>query len=59
MLLEYLQWHYRLWSYQDVGYKIGQIFALESTYHKEIIDFEFWINGELPKVGHHFNYKVI
>ena len=39
------------------GYKIRKIFAKESTYQKEII--EFWINGELSKIGHHFSNKVI
>ena len=32
------------------GYNIKNIFAKESTYPKEII--EFWINGELSKIGH-------
>ena len=28
-------------------------------YPKEIIKFEFWINGELSKIGHHFINKAI
>ena len=29
------------------GYKIRKIFAQESTYSKEIIEFKNWVNGEL------------
>ena len=36
-------------EYSTGGYKIREIFALESTYPQEII--EFWINGELSKIG--------
>ena len=50
-------WKYGLWSFQARGYKIRNIFALESTYPKEII--EFWINGGLSKIGHHFSNKII
>ena len=31
----------------------------QPTYPKEIIEFEFWINGEVSKIGHHFSNKVI
>ena len=36
-------------EFSNGGYKIRKIFAQESTYSKEIIEFEFWINGELSK----------
>ena len=41
------------------GYKIRNIFARESLYPKEIIEFLMWINVELSKIGHHFSNKVI
>ena len=41
----------RVVKFSSVGtYNIKNIFAKESTYPKEII--EFWINGELSKIGH-------
>ena len=44
-------------KFSSGGYKIRKILAKESTYPKEII--EFWINGELSKIGHHFSNEVI
>ena len=44
-------------KFSSGGYKIRKILAKESTYPKEII--EFWINGELSKIGYHFSDKVI
>ena len=38
---------------------------LEIFFHKnqhtqrKSLNFEFWINGELSKIGHHFSNKVI
>ena len=26
---------------------------------RKLLNFEFWINGELSKIGHHFSNKVI
>ena len=48
---------YGLWCFQAGGHKIRKIFEQESTFPKEIIEFEFWINGELSKIGHHFSNK--
>ena len=39
----------RVVEFPNGGYKIRKIFAKESTYPKEILNFEFWINGELSK----------
>ena len=39
----------RVVEFSSGGYKIRKIFALESTYPKEII--EFWIDNELSKIG--------
>ena len=38
-------------EFSNVRYKIRKFFAWESTYPKEIIEFEFWINGKLSKSG--------
>jgi hypothetical protein len=47
-------WQYGLWSFQAGATK------LERFLHKyQLLNFEFWINGELSKIGHHFSNKVI
>ena len=49
----------RVVEFLSRGYKIRNIFALESLYPKEIIESIIWINVELSKIGHHFSNKVI
>ena len=49
----------RVVEFSNGGYKIRKIFAKESTYPMKLLNFEFWINGELSKIGHHFGQKVI
>ena len=39
----------RIVEFSCGGYKIRNIFAEESTYSKEIIEIENWINGEVSK----------
>ena len=48
-------WHYGLWSFQAGGTK------LERFLHgkRKLLNFKFWINGELSKIGHHFSNKKI
>ena len=29
----------------------------EATVRRKLLNFEFWINGELSKIGHHFSNK--
>jgi hypothetical protein len=43
----------RVVEFSNRGYKIRKNFASESTYSKIII--EFWVNGEVSKIGHHFS----
>ena len=40
------------------GYKIRKMPKNQHTQRK-LLNFEFWINGELSKIGHHFDNKVI
>ena len=49
----------RVVKFSSGGYKIRKILAKESTYPKEIIEFEFWNNGELSKIEHHFSNEKI
>ena len=51
----YVIWQYGLWSFQAGGTKLERFLHK----NKEIINLEFWINGELSKIGHHFSIKVI
>jgi hypothetical protein len=35
-------------------------FLLENQHtQRKLLNLEFWINGELSKIGHHFSNKVI
>jgi hypothetical protein len=49
----------RVVEFSSRGYKNRKTSAEESTYSKEILNLEFWINGELSKIRHHFSNKVI
>ena len=41
------------------GYKIWKIFAQNQHTQRKFLKFEFWIDGELSEMGHHFSNKVI
>ena len=41
------------------GYKIRKFLSENQHTHRKLLNFEFWINGELPKIGHDFSNKVI
>ena len=60
----YLLWQYGLWSFQERSFQKGDT-TLERFLHKnqqtqrKLLNFEFWINGELSKIGYHFyNEKI-
>jgi hypothetical protein len=40
----------RVVDFLSGGYKIRKIFAKESTYSKDFIEFENWVNGEVSKI---------
>ena len=44
----------RVVEFSSGGYKIRKIFAREQHTQRKSLNFEFWINGELSKIGHHF-----
>ena len=48
-------WQYGLWSFQTVGTKLERF--LPQNQHTQILllNFENWVNGEVPKIGHHFS----
>ena len=45
----------RVVEFSNRGYKIRKIFWLLKNQHtqRKVLNFEFWINGELSKIGHH------
>ena len=41
------------------GYKIIKKMHKNQHTQTKLLNLEFWINGELSKIGHHFSNKVI
>ena len=52
-------WHYGLWSFQGGGTKLERFLHKNQHTQRKLLNFEFWINGELSNIGHHFSNKVI
>ena len=52
-------WQYGLWSFQAGGTKLERSLHKNQHTQRKLLNFEFWINGELSKIGHHFSNKVI
>ena len=52
-------WQYGLWSFQAGGTKLERFLHKNQHTQRNLLNFEFWINGELSKIGHHSSNKVI
>ena len=52
-------WHYGLWTFQTGDTKSKRFLHKNQHTQNKLLNFEFWINGELSKIGHHFSNKVI
>ena len=52
-------WQYGLWSFQTGDTKLERFLPKNQHTQRKLLNFEFWINGELSKIGHHFSNKVI
>ena len=50
---------YGLSSFQAGGIKLERFLHKNQHTQRKSLNFEFWINGELSKIGHHFSNKVI
>jgi hypothetical protein len=48
-----------LWSFQAGGTKLERFLHKNPHTQRKLLNFEFWINGELSKIGHHFSNKKI
>ena len=59
MFWVYTLWQYGLWSFQAGGTKLKRFLPKNQYTEKKLLNFEFWINGEVSKIGHHFINKVI
>jgi hypothetical protein len=46
-----------LWSFQAGGTKLERFLHKNQHNRWKLLNFEFWINGELSKIGHHFTNK--
>ena len=55
----YSVWQYGLKSFQTGDTKLERILPKNQHTQRKLLNFEFWINGELSKIGHHFSNKVI
>jgi hypothetical protein len=51
-------WQYRLWSFQMGDTKLEIFLHKNQHTHRKLFNFEFWINGKLSKIGHHFSNQV-
>ena len=58
-LLSFPVWQSRLWSFQTGVTKSERFLHNNQHTQRKLLNFEFWINGELSKIGHHFSNKVI
>ena len=52
-------WQYWLWSFQAGGTKLKKKLHKNQHTQRKLLNFEFWINGDLSKIGHHFSSKSI
>ena len=48
----------RVVEFSSGGYKIRKIFHKNQHTRRKLLNFEFLINVELSKIGHHFSNKV-
>ena len=50
-------WQYGLSSFQAGCTKLERFLHKNQHIQRKLLNFEFWINGELSKIGHHFSNK--
>ena len=48
-------WQYGLWSFQTGGTKLERVLPKNQHTQRKLLNFENWVNGEVLKIGHHFN----
>jgi hypothetical protein len=50
---------YGLWRFQAGGTKLERFLQKNQHTQWKLLNFDFLINGELSKIGHHFSNEVI
>jgi hypothetical protein len=50
-------WQYGLWSFQAEGTKLERFLQKNQHTQRKLLNFEFWNNGKLSKIEHHFRNK--
>jgi hypothetical protein len=53
----YPLWQYGLWIFQAGGTKLERFLHKNQHTQRKWLNFEFWINDQLSKIGHHFCNK--
>ena len=48
-------WQYGLWSFQTGGTKLERFLHKNQHIQRKLLNYEFWINDELLKIGRHFS----
>ena len=51
-------WQDGLWSFQTGGTELEIFLHKNQHTNRKILNFEFWINCKLAKIGHHFSNPV-
>ena len=49
----------RVVEFSSWGTKSERFLHKNQATQRKLLSYEFWINGELSKIGHHFSNKVI
>ena len=49
----------RVVEFSSEGKKLERFLHKNQHTQRKLLNFEFWINGELSKIGHHFSNKLI
>ena len=49
----------RVVEFSSGGTKLERFLHMNQHTQRKLLSFEFWINGELSNIGHHFSNKVI
>ena len=50
-------WQYGLWSSQAGGTTLERFLHKNQHTQNKLLNFKFWINGELSRIGHYFSNK--
>ena len=49
----------RVVEFSDGVTKLEILLHIDQHTHRKLLNFEFWINGELSKIGRHSSNKVV